>query len=320
MTVPSSQVCGHCGREAPEYSCSRCRSTRFCGPDCFRKAWRWHKLTCQNVSISSVSPTVETGECPAAPSQKIGGSGGAGVVVVVPFREQLPLQHRGEQLARFLPHMQRFLCGLEVPARVLVVEQNQDGRKFNRGQLLNVGFTLAEQLLPLSAFIMHDVDLLPSDEMQKVYERPPPQGCAVHLASVWPKYSYANFIGGVLSFRPEEFKRINGYPNNYWGWGLEDDQLGLRMAHHGLRTLRLRVGSFEDLDPVNMKEVLECGRTQPDRLKKHLPWYNADMFKHSDLELDPDWSTNGLKNLRFKRLKETTDGILHHVVVELESN
>ena len=48
------------------------------------------------------------------------------------------------------------------------------------------GFTLAEQLLPLSAFIMHDVDLLPSDEMQKVYERPPPQGCAVHLASVWP--------------------------------------------------------------------------------------------------------------------------------------
>ena len=20
---------------------------------------------------------------------------------------------------------------------------------------------------------------------------------------------------------------MNGYPNNYWGWGLEDDQLGL---------------------------------------------------------------------------------------------
>lgn len=137
MTVPSSQVCGHCGREAPEYSCSRCRSTRFCGQDCFRKAWKQHKLTCQNVSISSVSP-VETGKCPAAPSQ-IGGYGGAGVVVVVPFREQLPLQHRGEQLARFLPHMQRFLWTLEVPARVLVVEQNQDGRKFNRGQLLNVG-------------------------------------------------------------------------------------------------------------------------------------------------------------------------------------
>lgn len=64
----------------------------------------------------------------------------SGVVVVVPFREQLPLQHRGEQLARFLPHMQCFLSVLEIPHRVLVVEQSQDGRKFNRGQLLNVGF------------------------------------------------------------------------------------------------------------------------------------------------------------------------------------
>lgn len=64
---------------------------------------------------------------------------GCGVVVVVPFREQLPLQHRGEQLARFVPHMRRFLSSLGVPARVLVVEQSQDGRKFNRGQLLNVG-------------------------------------------------------------------------------------------------------------------------------------------------------------------------------------
>lgn len=133
------------------------------------------------------------------------------------------------------------------------------------------------------------------------------------------KYSYANFIGGVLSFRPLDFKQINGYPNNYWGWGLEDDQLGLRMAHHGLRPLRVRLGTFEDLDPVNMKEVLEKGRAQPQQLKQHLPWYNAEMFKHGALELDPDWCTNGLANLKFKQLQEKSDGILHHVKVDLES-
>ncbi len=133
------------------------------------------------------------------------------------------------------------------------------------------------------------------------------------------KYSYDNFIGGVLSFRPKDFKQINGYPNNYWGWGLEDDQLGIRMAHHGLRPLRVRLGTFEDLDPVNMKEVLEMGRAQPERLKQHLPWYNAEMFKHGALELDPDWCVNGLANLKFKQLEEKSDGILHHVKVELES-
>lgn len=80
------------------------------------------------------------------------------------------------------------------------------------------------------------------------------------------------------------------------------------------------MGSFEDLDSVNMKEVLERGRAQPDRLRKHLPWYNAEMFKQSDLELDPDWSTNGLSSVRFKKLEEKNDGILHHVIVELESS
>lgn len=61
------------------------------------------------------------------------------VAVVVPFREQPPLQQRGEQLAKFLPHITRFLEGLGVPARVLIVQQSDDERKFNRGQLLNVG-------------------------------------------------------------------------------------------------------------------------------------------------------------------------------------
>ena len=122
-----ASLCGHCGLEAPEFQCSRCGAARFCYPKCFRKAWQKHKLHCKTL-VSTMPGRVEDNK------------NQSGVVVVVPFREQLPLQHRGEQLARFLPHMRRFLSGLEIPHRVLVVEQSQDGRKFNRGQLLNVGF------------------------------------------------------------------------------------------------------------------------------------------------------------------------------------
>lgn len=125
--MAAASLCGHCGQEGPEFQCSRCGAARFCDPNCFRKAWQKHKLHCK-TSVSTKMPRVEDDK------------NQSGVVVVVPFREQLPLQHRGEQLARFLPHMQRFLSGLEIPGRVLVVEQSQDGRKFNRGQLLNVGF------------------------------------------------------------------------------------------------------------------------------------------------------------------------------------
>uniref|UniRef100_A0A8C4S2C0 Galactosyltransferase C-terminal domain-containing protein n=1 Tax=Erpetoichthys calabaricus TaxID=27687 RepID=A0A8C4S2C0_ERPCA len=30
-------------------------------------------------------------------------------------------------------------------------------------------------------------------------------------------------FGGVSSFSKEQFKKINGFPNNYWSWGGEDD-------------------------------------------------------------------------------------------------
>ncbi|CAE7535625.1 bre-4 [Symbiodinium pilosum] len=295
------RACGACGAADAEFICSRCRRVKFCGPACFRKTWSAHRAFCLPRPVSDVSK---------APETPVHG----GIAVVVPFRDQMPLQDRCRQLSQFLEHMRSFLTG--VPHVIVVVEQSQDGRKFNRGQLLNVGFRVAAEVLPtMEAFITHDVDLLPSRDMLPVYMRPPPELHAVHLASVWEKYSYKSFLGGVLSFRPKDFERINGYPNDYWGWGLEDDQLGLRMAHNGVRTLRVKVGKFEDLDPINMKAVLE--RRDGKEVKSHLPWYNSSMFQRGELELDQDWSTNGLRNLEFHPVNCWMDGHVHHRVVML---
>lgn len=239
------------------------------------------------------------------------------VGVIVPFRDQLPLQNRSIQLQQFLPHMEHFLSTLGCQATIVVVEQSQDDRKFNRGQLLNVGFLLAKKFSELRFFITHDVDLLPSIDMRAAYTNPPSMGFAVHLASVWQKYTYGSFIGGVLGFRPEDFERVNGYPNNYWGWGLEDDQLALRMAHVGIRVLRVRHGSFRDMDPTNMKTVLESADRR--EVQRHLPWYNAAMFREGKLTIDDDWKQNGLSSLEFKVLEETSVGIVRHVVVSLGS-
>lgn len=236
---------------------------------------------------------------------------------MVPYRNQLPLQDREAQLQRFLPHMEAFLSSIPgVASTVIIVEQSEDGRKFNRGQLLNVGYRLAREALPgLTSFITHDVDLLPSMDMRPVYAKPPPEGKAVHLASVWGKYTYGTFIGGVLAFRPEDFERVNGYPNDYWGWGLEDDQLALRMSHCGINSLRVRMGSYNDLDPVNMKGVLES--RQREEVKKHLPWYNPQMFAQGQLYLDKDWKQNGIQGLTYSLLNETVEGLVRRSQVHL---
>eukprot|EP00747_Dinoflagellata_sp_TGD_P074277 gnl/TRDRNA2_/TRDRNA2_158255_c0_seq2.p1 gnl/TRDRNA2_/TRDRNA2_158255_c0~~gnl/TRDRNA2_/TRDRNA2_158255_c0_seq2.p1 ORF type:complete len:324 (+),score=45.12 gnl/TRDRNA2_/TRDRNA2_158255_c0_seq2:46-972(+) len=279
--------------DGPGYACALCSSRRQ----------RWRRRGAVRAASAAGGPPLPVRQLEIA--------------VVVPFRDQRPLQDRQAQLNKFVPYMSSFLSSIPgCTAIIVVVEQSQDGRKFNRGQLLNVGFRLALEALPgLTSFITHDVDLLPSMDMRNVYANPPPESHAVHLASRWPKYTYGTFIGGVLGFCPKDFERVNGYPNNYWGWGLEDDQLALRMSHCGIRPLRVKVGSYSDLDPVNMKAILERG--QRDEIRGHLPWYNANMFKRDPMPLDEDWSKNGLRDLTYEIIDTETSGLLRRCTVNL---
>ena len=52
--------------------------------------------------------------------------------------------------------------------KVFIIEQSDDNRKFNRGQLLNLGFLLAEKE-NFDNYIFHDVDLIPSEDLLPYY-------------------------------------------------------------------------------------------------------------------------------------------------------
>lgn len=43
--------------------------------------------------------------------------------------------------------------------------------------------------------------------------------CVVH------RLPYSEFFGGVSGLTVEQFRKINGFPNAFWGWGGEDDDL-----------------------------------------------------------------------------------------------
>jgi len=95
------------------------------------------------------------------------------VAVIVPYRDLDPAQRRSAHLEQFVPYMESFLArevgggagrGSIGGYRVYIVEQSADGRKFNRGKLLNIGFDLARRE-GCGAFLFHDVDLLPSEKL-----------------------------------------------------------------------------------------------------------------------------------------------------------
>ena len=39
---------------------------------------------------------------------------------------------------------------------------------------------------------------------------------------------YDLLVGGVLNLRKDHLLAVNGYSNEYWGWGAEDDDMSYR--------------------------------------------------------------------------------------------
>ncbi|CAI5708622.1 unnamed protein product [Peronospora destructor] len=112
------------------------------------------------------------------------------VVVLVPFCDNHPTQHRQAHLHEFVPYMTNFLyrhcAGKSVSFHIFILEQSLDGRKFNRGKLLNAGFDMSRN--DYDVYIFHDVDLLPEDDLSKLYTSVPHVG-PMHIARVWERYS-----------------------------------------------------------------------------------------------------------------------------------
>lgn len=49
--------------------------------------------------------------------------------------------------------------------------------------------------------------------------------CVGLMFAVVSSLPYSEFFGGVSGLTVEQFRMINGFPNAFWGWGGEDDDL-----------------------------------------------------------------------------------------------
>jgi hypothetical protein len=150
--------------------------------------------------------------------------------ILVPYRDNVE-QKRSEQLKKFTNHMARY----HPDWPVLVIEQSE-GEKFNRGALLDIGARFAMKIK--SDFVVfHDVDLIPLNPLVPYYTAFPEK--PIHIGSAYKdKYNSDTFIGQVLSISIKDLKLINGFPRMFWGWGGEDDAMRNRMKKKGMTVWR----------------------------------------------------------------------------------
>jgi len=132
--------------------------------------------------------------------------------VIIPYRD------RYDQLISFKSSISNCLKSKNIDFELIVVEQD-DAKLFNRGKLLNIGFKQAIKL-KCDYVVFHDVDMLPIDVDYSYSEVP--------LLLATQRASFDEFFSSVILFPIEYFEKINGYSNEYWGWGFEDDDLLFR--------------------------------------------------------------------------------------------
>lgn len=152
--------------------------------------------------------------------------------IIAPYRD------RYSQLIRFKQSIHEYLEGTDIDYVLIIVEQD-NATAFNRGKLLNVGAIRAKEL-GCDYVVFHDIDMLPQDVDYSYVNRP------THLATNFISDNstfgihFDKYFGGVTLFPIEVFEKINGYSNEYWGWGFEDDDLFYRVlqANIAVKTVK----------------------------------------------------------------------------------
>jgi predicted glycosyltransferase involved in capsule biosynthesis len=100
-----------------------------------------------------------------------------------------------------------------------------DDKPFNRGLILNIGINILYE--ECDYFIFHDVDYF--SNTVDIYKIKDNSGSLIYNSPIYKHNintsKYEGFFGGVTMMLKDDLDKINGFNNDFWGWGCEDDDL-----------------------------------------------------------------------------------------------
>lgn len=203
--------------------------------------------------------------------------------IIVPYRD------RKEHLEKFIPFMEKCEFLNEIDYEILIVEQ-EEGKPFNRGKLLNIG---AIESPNSDYYCFHDVDMLPI--LTDYSYVPTPTHLAAEAEQFGFKLPYEGYFGGVTLFDRNSFEKVNGYSNDYWGWGAEDDDIMYRCVIKEIKPSRKR-GRYKSLSHERIiKQDL-----YNENLKKYFSFKNSPNVQSIENRIKED----GLSSIGYEILEE----------------
>jgi hypothetical protein len=144
----------------------------------------------------------------------------------------VPYRNREEHMNIFVPHVSKFLEERGIEHTIYLAHQCDD-KLFNRGLMKNIAAKHAFDD-GCDYIVWHDIDMVPEDEScDYSFPKENPKHIAVRISQSDYQLKYEEYFGGAVIFSKEQVEKTNGYSNEYWDWGMEDDDLFWRCIQEG---------------------------------------------------------------------------------------
>src|SRR6056300_656330 len=161
----------------------------------------------------------------------------------------VPYRNREEHLNIFVPRVGKHLKEQGIDFQMYFCHQVDD-KLFNRGATKNIAAKHAFEE-GCDYIVWHDIDMIPEKGADYSYPKDNPIHLATRISQMEYRLKYHEYFGGAVLFTKEQVEKTNGYSNDYWDWGMEDDDLFWRCHLEGYTN-----DTYLDV-PFTKKEILK---------------------------------------------------------------
>ncbi len=224
-------------------------------------------------------------------------------LVIIPYRD------RESHLKYFLNNVYPLIEKHLMNSRLVVIEQNEENL-FNKGALINIAYDIFKD--KAESLIIHDIDIYPNEKCIKKYYKQDSKGVIGICVSP------SNTLGGVVKISNKHFNEVNGFPNNFWGWGVEDKAFQNRVEHRKIHIKKNFIrskGRFDEYfisDETNHSRI----RNKKSYRRKHMThyeWWNNFSSKTRENILN----STGINNLKYQINSKKNYGNYDHYIVKI---
>ena len=173
----------------------------------------------------------------------------------------VPYRNREAHLKQFVPQVGAYLLSKGIEYCMYFGHQCDD-KLFNRGAMKNVAAKHAFED-GCDYIVWHDIDMIPEEGTDYSFPEKTPIHIATNISQMNYELKYQEYFGGAVIFNKEQVEKTNGYSNDYWDWGMEDDDLFWRCYLEGYADVReLHIGKEEyfRFNGVNSKVTIPIDR------------------------------------------------------------